>query len=151
MRDYQPDSASATHPIQETIASRRDSVDGASERIMQAVERLPCARGSLDDISLALSEALANAVIHGNREDPNKKVDICALCDSPDQFRLVITDEGQGFQPDAVPDPTLGENTLSNHGRGLFLIRRLMDETEFRLGGRQIVLLKRCADSSTPS
>jgi serine/threonine-protein kinase RsbW len=105
-------------------------------------------RGSLDDISLALSEALANAVIHGNREDPNKKVDICALCESPDQFRLVITDEGQGFQPDTVADPTMRENLLSNHGRGLFLIRQLMDEMEFRLGGRQIVLLKRCSEQS---
>ena len=143
MCDYQPDVSTATHVIRETIASRRDSVDEASERIMQAVAALPCARGSLDDISLALSEALANAVVHGNREDPDKNVDVCAACEGPDQFTLVITDEGRGFLPDAVADPTAADNLLSSHGRGLFLIRQLMDNTEFRLGGRQIVLLKR--------
>jgi serine/threonine-protein kinase RsbW len=116
MRDYQRDALSATHLIHETIASRRDSVDEASERIMQAIGALPCARGNLEDISLALSEALANAVVHGNREDPNKKVEVCALCDSPDYFRLIVTDEGQGFQPDAVADPTVAQNLMSSHG-----------------------------------
>ena len=148
MCDYKSDTSALTPLIHETIDSRRDLVDQAAERIMLAVGALPCAKGSLDDISLALSEVLANAVVHGNREDPEKKVDICATCEGPDQFTLVVTDEGRGFDPAAICDPTGADNLLTNHGRGVFLIRRLMDETEFRMGGRQVLLRKRCQDPS---
>ena len=82
------------------------------------------------------------------REDPDKTVDVYAACEGPDQCTLVITDEGQGFDPEAVANPTAAENLLSSHGRRLFLIRQLMDQTEIKLGGRQIVLRKRCQDSS---
>lgn len=144
MSDFQPDTPNGTDRIHATIESRREIVDKASERIMDAIAALPCTHGALDDISLALSEALANAVLHGNGEDPEKKVDVSAVCEGPGQFTLVVTDEGQGFDAAAVGDPTVGGNLLSNHGRGLLLIRRLMDKTEFRLGGRQIVLHKTC-------
>jgi serine/threonine-protein kinase RsbW len=142
MRAYEPD-LPLTHLIHGTIGSCRDSVDKESEHILQAIGALPCAQGSLDDISLALSEALANAVLHGNREDPDKKVHICAACEAPDRFMLAVTDEGQGFDPAATGDSTAPGNLLLNHGRGLLLIRHLMDETEFRLGGRQVVMRKR--------
>jgi serine/threonine-protein kinase RsbW len=142
MHDSNLVSALAPHLIHETIVSRRETVDKAGERIMQLVATLPCAQGSLEDISLALSEALANAVVHGNQGDPEKSVDICAACDGPERFTLVVTDEGDGFDPELVPDPTCADHLMCGHGRGLFLIRQLMDETDFRLGGRQIVMAK---------
>jgi serine/threonine-protein kinase RsbW len=88
---------------------------------------------------------LANAIIHGNREDPSKKVEIYGACEGHEKLLLVITDEGQGFDPAAIPDPTRAENIFSGHGRGLFLINRLMCHAEHRLGGRQVVLRKSVA------
>lgn len=130
-----------SHLVHDQINGSRDCLDNAFERIMRAIEALPCAQGNVDEISLALSEALANAVVHGNREDPVKRVDVCATCIG-DLFSLVITDEGDGFDPTLVPDPTAVDKLMLNRGRGLFLIRRLMDQIDFRLGGRQIVMTK---------
>jgi anti-sigma regulatory factor (Ser/Thr protein kinase) len=56
---------------------------------------------------------------------------------------LVITDEGEGFDPSGLPDPTVSENIFATHGRGVFLIKQLMDQAEYRKGGRQLVLRKR--------
>ena len=142
MQVYKPDLPTTTHLIQRTVGSCRNSVDKESEHILKAIGALPCAQGNVDDIGLALTEALANAVLHGNREDPDKKVHICAACEAPDRFMLAVTDEGTGFDPVATGDPTAPDNLLLNHGRGLLLIRHLMDETEFRLGGRQVVMRK---------
>lgn len=126
-----------------TMESRREELDKAVEQIIEIVRAMPCACGSLDAIQLALEEALANAVIHGNREDPLKKVEICGACEGQERFLLVVTDEGQGFDPAKIPDPTVAENIFSTHGRGVFLINRLMDQVEFRHGGRQILLRKK--------
>ena len=126
-----------------TIESRRDLSEQATEEIMRVVRTLPCAQDNLDDVRLALAEALANAIIHGNREDASKKVEICGGCDRQEQLLLVITDQGEGFDPSALPDPTSPENISSSHGRGVFLINRLVDQAEFNLGGRQVVLRKR--------
>jgi len=143
MRDCEFDTSNLSLAFHEAIESRRDLLGEATERIMENVRALPCAQESLDEVSLALSEALANAIIHGNREDPSKKVRVCGACESQEQLLLVITDEGEGFDPAAIPDPTIADNVFSTHGRGVFLIKRLMDQTEFRLGGRQVVLRKR--------
>lgn len=137
------DTTHLTLALQETIASRRSDVDQAVGRIMQIVRRLPCASATCEEIELALSEALANAIVHGNREDPAKKVDICAACEGDDRLLLIVTDEGKGFDPTSVADPTAVTNLMETHGRGVFLISHLMDEVEFRMNGRQIVLRKK--------
>ncbi len=145
MRQCDFDAPDLNLGFHESIDSRRDLLDEATDRIMQSVRALPCAQENLDDVNLALSEAIANAIIHGNREDPGKKVQVCGTCESPGQLLLVITDEGHGFDPAVIPDPTRGDNLFSSHGRGVFLMNRLMDQTEFRLGGRQVVLRKRAS------
>ena len=137
------DTSTMSMALSETIASRRSDVDQAVERIMQIVRAMPCASATLDEIELALSEALANAVVHGNREDPSKKVEICGACEGNEKLLLVITDEGSGFDPMAMLDPTQADGVMQTHGRGVFLITHLMDEVEFHLNGRQIVLRKR--------
>jgi serine/threonine-protein kinase RsbW len=128
-----------------TIKSRRYVLLEALDRIMSLVQTLPCVQGDLDDLRLALAEALSNAVIHGNREDPDKTVGICAGCDGQSQLLIAVTDQGDGFDPVVLPDPTTAENICSSHGRGVFLMKRLVDDVEFNLGGRQIVLRKRIA------
>ena len=76
------------------------------------------------------------------RNIPEKRVTVWGACESGHTLLLVITDEGAGFNPASIPDPTTAENIYSDHGRGLFLINRLMSKAEYRLGGRQVVLRK---------
>ena len=122
---------------------RIDGLERAVEHIMELVRRLPCTSVDLDDVELALHEALANAVVHGNRQDPGKSVQICGGCERSGDLLLAITDQGDGFDHNLVPDPTAGDNLLSKHGRGILLISRLMDSLEFRLNGRQLIMRKR--------
>lgn len=129
--------------IDEVFESRREIIGTAVDRIMAVIRRMPCAEGHLAEIEVALTEALANAVVHGNREDPNKLVRISAACTDNEQLLISVTDQGEGFDWSCLPDPTVAENLFSSHGRGVFLIRRLMDEAEHELGGRRIVMRKR--------
>ena len=126
---------------------RIDGLDRAVEHIMGLVRRLPCTSVELDDVELALHEALANAIVHGNRQDPRKSVQICGGCERSGDLLLAITDQGDGFDHNLVPDPTAGDNLLSRHGRGILLISRLMDSLEFRLNGRQLIMRKRAIRS----
>jgi serine/threonine-protein kinase RsbW len=126
-----------------TIKSHRGELAQAADRIMSVVQTLPCVPEDLDNVHLALLEALSNAVIHGNREDPGKNVGICTDCDGQSQMLIAVTDQGDGFDPTALADPTSAENISAIHGRGVFLMRHLGDEVEFNLDGRQIVLHKR--------
>jgi serine/threonine-protein kinase RsbW len=133
--------------FQLTIKSDCDEVEPAADRIMSLVQTLPCFQDGCDDLHRALLEALTNAIIHGNREDPGKTVDVCAGCDDQARVVIAVTDHGDGFDPAVLADPTSGENLFAGHGRGVFLMRHLVDEVEFNLGGRQVVLRKRVASA----
>lgn len=76
---------------------------------------------------MSLREALANAVLHGNRQDPRKKVRVCCACEAARGILIVVKDEGEGFNPEKVPSPLAGENIRSEHGRGIYLLNLLMD------------------------
>jgi serine/threonine-protein kinase RsbW len=96
---------------------------------------------------VAFTEALANAMLYGNCRDPRKRVRVEAHL-TPAQIMVQVTDEGRGFDPDAVLDPTLPANRARAGGRGIFLIRQLMDRVEFNERGNSItmVLLSRAAE-----
>ncbi len=115
--------------------------------IMQVVGAMECAHGHEDDIELALYEALANAIRHGAKADPSKTVEVKVACDAEHGMLIVVGDPGEGFDPKNIPDPLMAENLYSDHGRGIFLINRLMDEVEFKRGGTEIHMRKfgKCA------
>ena len=92
---------------------------------------------------MALLEALANAVEHGCRGDPDKKVEVCVACEDGRGMLIVVRDPGGGFDPGRIPSPVSGDNLFFDHGRGIFLINRLMDEVEYRGGGTEIWMRKR--------
>lgn len=101
-------------------------------------------------LRVALGEAVANAVLYGNREDPSLRVAIAARA-APGGVRVRVSDEGPGFDPEAVPDPTAPENLQRNRGRGLLLMRRLVDELRFNDRGNEVTLTVRSGPSARKS
>ena len=85
----------------------------------------------LSDVLLAVTEATTNAIIHANKSDANKKVTIdVEVVDS--KMIVKVKDEGEGFEPKEIPDPTEPENLLKDHGRGIYLMRVYMDDLEYK-------------------
>jgi len=89
---------------------------------------------------VGVTEALANAVLYGNQSDPGKTVRVEVALD-PSRVVLRVVDQGEGFDPSSVPDPTLPDNLDRAGGRGLFLIRELMDEVEYNECGNAVRLV----------
>lgn len=139
--DFDPDKLNLR--VRVTLAATRDAVDPVVEQVMEAVRQMKCVDGKEDAIELALQEALANAVVHGAKEDPSKVVECLVACDDQRGILIIVRDPGEGFDPKAIPSCTLGENLYSNHGRGIFLINQLMDEVKFHKNGTEIHMVKR--------
>ena len=105
------------------------------DQLMRLIQHFRSADGSEVDIETALREALANAVVHGNRENPSKSVyvECCGYTDG--EVSITVRDEGPGFDSNTVPDPTTPERRLFEHGRGIYLMKALMDEVWFEESG----------------
>src|SRR5437868_7925331 len=126
-----------------SLSAERKAVDPVVQNVMEVVREMQCASGKEEDIELALTEALANAVVHGAKEDPSKTVECIVACDEERGMLIMVRDPGPGFDPSCIPNPCAGENVYSNHGRGIFLINQLMDEVAFHKNGTEIHMVKR--------
>ena len=126
-----------------TLAADRDAVDPVVRSVMNVVREMKCAPGREDDIELALTEALANAVVHGAKSDPSKIIECDVACDDQRGILIVVRDPGPGFDPAKIVDPSHGENIYSSHGRGIYLINQLMDDVQFHKNGTEIRMLKK--------
>ena len=100
------------------------------------------------EVELAVHEAIANAIRHGCKNDPSKHIQCCAAFDAEGGFVIVVSDPGPGFDVTTVPSPLEGGNLLKTSGRGVFLIKQMMDTVEFAAAGRQVLMSKR-RDSMT--
>ena len=127
----------------ELVVSKIDAISPVVDKLMCLIKETACVPGEEFAVELALREALANAVVHGNRQDPNKKVRICCACQEGQGILIVVKDDGEGFDPAKVPSSLVGENIHSDHGRGIYLINQLMDEVHFEHGGTEIHMRKR--------
>ena len=94
------------------------------------------------EVGLAVQEALTNAVVHGCNNDPAKEIQCRLQRDPQGRIAIIVTDPGPGFSPERLPDPKHGENVYADHGRGVYLIRQLMDEVHFENGGNEIRMWK---------
>jgi serine/threonine-protein kinase RsbW len=83
-----------------------------------------------DNMAIALTELAVNAMVHGNKEDPKKKITFHAIF-GENTLQVSIKDEGDGFNPAKLADPTNSNNILKEHGRGIFLVQNLIDEVRF--------------------
>src|SRR5215469_17502928 len=98
------------------MKSEIEAISPFVDELMLKIKEIHCDSGSEFGIELALREALANAVMHGNREDPQKRVHVRCTCEKGKGVSIVVRDEGPGFDPVTVPDPLAPENLDAEHG-----------------------------------
>jgi serine/threonine-protein kinase RsbW len=133
--------------LQQSFASRTAAISPFIDQLMHFIKRLMGKVGitkeSEEELEIALHEALANAVIHGNHENPEKQVHVTCHCSIHGEVSISVRDEGEGFDSRTVPDPTEASRLLLTHGRGLYLMRTLMDEVSFEQNGTVVRIRKR--------
>jgi len=132
-----------------SLRSEVSAISPFVDTLMRLIKKFGWVKEDEEDIEVALYEVLANAVIHGNHEDPENQVRVSCRCGT-DEISIIVRDEGQGFDIGEVPDPTAPENISSSHGRGIYLMRTLMDEVHFEGGGTVVYMRKFARENSSP-
>jgi serine/threonine-protein kinase RsbW len=128
--------------VRQSLPSKVAAISPFVEQLLRFVLKFRSADGSETDIQMALHEALANAVIHGNGENSWKRVYVTCRCYRDGEVSITVRDEGRGFDSNAIPDPTLRENLLRTYGRGIYLMKTLMDEIIFEEDGAVVMMRK---------
>jgi serine/threonine-protein kinase RsbW len=115
------------------LSSNAQNVVQVENFVQKLAKQLRLAPDTQSNIFISLTEAVANAIIHGNRQDERKIVEVRSI-HAPDSGKLTISikDEGAGFDPANIPDPTSPENICNCGGRGVYLMRQLSDEVNFK-------------------
>lgn len=131
-----------TVEIDRVIAADVGQMDEVVNRITRQIEESGCGE-DLESVDLVLREAIANAILHGSDGTSSQAVRICVALTEGGGINIVVKDMGLGFDPAQVADPLAESNLLSNHGRGLFLIRQLMDEVRFQFGAGTEIHMRR--------
>jgi serine/threonine-protein kinase RsbW len=122
-----------------------DQVSVADDILENWLRERDISEDTIADLAIAVSELVNNAIRHGNKRRHDKKV-ILSLYKDRDEIEISVTDEGEGFDPDSIPDPTIDANLLKPYGRGIFIARSLVDKIRFIFppgGGTNIVIVKR--------
>ena len=131
------------------LPSRLEAVAEGAAAVADFLSRTDIGEDVTFGIDMAVREGLANAVIHGNNLDEKKIVTI-RVVRSPDSLEIIVRDQGQGFDPKTISDPTKEENILKTSGRGIFLMRNFMDQVEWSVlpdGGTELRLIKKIEKS----
>ena len=134
---------SGTNQFGFTIQSELAESSRIQEEIIKLLRKLGFNDEDLADLHIAIEEGLANAIKHGNQLDASKQVKIEGIIDG-NRVMIEIEDEGNGFNPEDVPDPTLEENLDKPSGRGILLMRAFMDTIEYNDKGNRLRIEKSC-------
>ena len=122
------------------IPSIKENVSVVESFIENVGEKIKIEESIYGNVLVSVTEAVNNAIVHGNKEDKTKKVRL-GLKKNKKSVRFIVEDEGVGFDHDNLPDPTSPKNLDKVKGRGIFLIKSLSDKTTFKNGGRMIEML----------
>jgi serine/threonine-protein kinase RsbW len=122
-----------------TISSRPENIILVERLIEDVCDVFDISEDYYGNILVALTEAVNNAIHHGNGSNPEKTIDIL-FKSTPERISFTIKDQGPGFKYDAIPDPTAPENIEKPHGRGVFLMRNLADNVLFEDNGSTVIL-----------
>ncbi len=120
------------------LSADLENIDDVINEVQTIMRNMECGCEREMEIELALREALANAIVHGCKQDPHKQVCCTIICEEERGMLLVVRDPGEGFDPAKLPNPTRGENLYSEHGRGIFMINQLVDSVSYQSGGTEI-------------
>jgi serine/threonine-protein kinase RsbW len=127
--------------LDELISSDTRHIEGVVSRVLDLLRENGCCH-DLGNVQLALQEALMNAIVHGNRSDPEKYVRMCVAIEEGCGIVIVVKDSGSGFDPSKLPDPTVGENIYREGGRGVYLIQQLMHEVQYKFGDGTALIMR---------
>jgi len=130
------------------MPSKIQAISPLVDRMMRLIEKAKCVPGAEFDVELAIREALGNAVVHGNQENPDKKVHIRCRCDSDKEVSIVVRDEGEGFDFLKILGNGLTSTPADGHGHGIQLMRAYMDDVRFERGGSEVHMHKRLRATS---
>ena len=137
-----------------SVASKRAAISPFVDQFIAFLQAFVRKQGLTDgtegEIETALREALANAIIHGNQEDPRKQVYVTCRCGLDGEVSITVRDEGHGFAFGLLPDPTDRNNLVLSHGRGIDLIRAVMDEVSFEERGMVVRMRKKVTRPPRP-
>ena len=130
------------------IPSTLDEIESVEKLAEKAALKMNFNEDEKDSLAIAVTEAVNNAIIHGNKEDESKKVIIEFTFDE-DILTVTIEDEGKGFNPENLRDPLAPENLLKENGRGIFILSSLMDEVDYDFAslGTKLVMTKKKRNS----
>ena len=121
------------------IASKTENIIQVEKLINDVCKSFNISEDHYGNILVALTEAVNNAIQHGNKCDPNKSIDI-TFDSKKESISFTVKDQGEGFDFDHLPDPTNPDNIEKPNGRGVFLMRNLADKVEFSEKGRMVLL-----------
>lgn len=127
------------------LPSRIEAVNEAAASVARILNDLGTSEDINFGVDMAVREAVTNAVLHGNKQDESKSVDL-QITTSLEAIEILVHDQGVGFTPEDVPDPTAAENIMKTSGRGIFFMRNFMDEVDWLIqpkGGTTVRLMKR--------
>jgi serine/threonine-protein kinase RsbW len=124
------------------MAAEAKAIAATTDSISATLTELEVPEEKRFEIALAVQEALANAVVHGCDNDPSKEVRCRLERDRTGAIVITVRDPGPGFGSNGIADPMQSENLFRGSGRGVYLIRQLMDEVQFENGGNQLRMWK---------
>lgn len=117
-------------PKKLTLPSKIEKIEEAAYFVEKIAKKMKFSASDVDNIAIATTEAVSNAIIHGNKEDRSKQV-LLEVFPEEDRIVIIVQDEGEGFNPETVEDPLHPDNLLRERGRGIFILKSLMDEVEY--------------------
>lgn len=126
------------------VNSTNKALNQAVRSVLRIAVKCGCGPGHRTDLEISLREALANAMIHGNAYHDSKRIFLRCYGSPRTAMLILVRDEGEGFDPSGVPDPRDHDRKHLDHGRGLLLMRELMDHVEYRRDGREVLLYLDC-------
>ncbi|MFC1703963.1 ATP-binding protein [Candidatus Omnitrophota bacterium] len=124
-----------------SLPSKKESAKVGSKKILSFLKDFQIDKKLLFNIRLCCEEAIINAVKHGNQSKESLSVEV-ALKKEKDRIQISVKDQGPGFNFAAIPNPTSEDNLVKLSGRGIYLIRQLMDEVNYADGGSRITMIK---------
>ena len=128
--------------LEESMPGHVEAIGPLVQRVSDLLIERGVVRGHEMEIALALQEALANAVRYGAGNDPAKRVQVTVSCGERKGMKIVVRDPGAGFDPASVPSPMTEDGLLADHGRGLHMIKALLDEVRWEKNGTEIHMTK---------